>query len=220
MERLPGFRNRFRDQHQPTGLNCRIWDQLSVQLGPGSGRPEVLKQAGNLSRVLRDYIAVFDLAAFCVYPDGPVAVAPNPRTQFVSIQLGAATTGKPMSHSLIGAGLILQAVQNGTLQAKIMAKQATAERHLWRYAFMVWDRVRTGECDPWSCTLCGRDYSGLQMLSVLGIIDDPREAPLPNKSAAMALVCAPCDNVSTEDTQRGIEQTFGLVGVNTPDIRQ
>ena len=58
------------------------------------------------------------------------------------------------------------------------------------------------------------------MLSVLGIIDDPREAPRPNKSAAMAVVCASCDSVSSEETQRRIEQMFGLVGVSTPDTRQ
>jgi hypothetical protein len=131
-----------------------------------------------------------------------------------------ATVGKPMSLTLLGAGLIPQSIRDGTLQAKIMARKVSTERHLWRYAFMVWDRVRTGEYDPWMCTLCGRNYSGLRALSVLGVIDDPREAPTPNKPAAMALVCTSCDSVSTEETQRQIEQTFGLVGMNTPDTRQ
>jgi hypothetical protein len=81
---------------------------------------------------------------------------------------------------------------------------------------MVWDRIRTGEYYPWTCTLCGRDYSGLQTLSVLGIVDDPREAPRPNKPAAMAVVCGSCDSVSTEETQRRIEQMFGLIGTNAP----
>jgi hypothetical protein len=131
-----------------------------------------------------------------------------------------ATAGKPMSLTLLGAGLIPQAIRDGTLHPKILAKQTTTENHLWRYAFMVWDRVRTGEYDPWMCTLCGHDYSGLRALSVLGVIDDPREAPLPNKPAAMALVCGTCDGVSAEETRRRIEQTFGLAGTNTPGTRQ
>jgi hypothetical protein len=135
-------------------------------------------------------------------------------------QLDAAAAGKPMSLILLGAGLIQETVRNGTLAAKILAKQVTTERHLWRYAFMAWDRIRTGEYDPWGCTLCGREYSGLQRLSVFGVIDDPRAAPLPNKPAAMALVCTFCDCVSMEETQRRIEQTFGLTRVNAPDTRQ
>ena len=131
-----------------------------------------------------------------------------------------ATAGKPMSLTLLGAGLIPQAIRDGTLHPKILAKETTTENHLWRYAFMVWDRVRTGEYDPWMCTLCGRNYSGLRALSVLGVIDDPREAPTPNKPAAMALVCTSCDSVSSEETQRRIEQTFGLVGTFTPDTVQ
>ena len=59
-----------------------------------------------------------------------------------------ATVGKPMSLTLFGSGLIPQAIQNGTLPSKILAKQATTERHLWRYVFMAWDRIRTGEYDP------------------------------------------------------------------------
>jgi hypothetical protein len=73
-----------------------------------------------------------------------------------------AAAGKPMSLTLLGAGLIPQAIRDGTLQTKIMAEEPAAERHLWRYVFMAWDRVRTGEYDPWTCTLCERDYSGLR----------------------------------------------------------
>jgi hypothetical protein len=132
----------------------------------------------------------------------------------------AATAGKPMSLILLGAGLILQAIQDGTLRAKIMVKQTTTESHLWHYAFMAWDRVRTGELNPWTCALCEHDYSGLQALSVFGVIDDPREAPLPNKPALVALVCGPCDGVSSEETRRRIGQTFGLIEVSTTNTCQ
>jgi hypothetical protein len=135
-------------------------------------------------------------------------------------RLDATTAGKPMCLTLLGSGLIAQAIRDGTLAKRIMAGQATTERHLWRYAFMVWDRVRTGEYDPWSCTLCGHSYSGLAMLSVLGIVDDPREAPCKDKPAAVAVVCTSCDSASTEETQKGIEQTFGLIRTNAPDTRQ
>ena len=80
-------------------------------------------------------------------------------------------------------------LQDGTLRAKIMVKQTTTESHLWHYAFMARDRIRTGELNPWTCVLCERDYSGLQTLSVLGVIDDPREAPRKNKPAVVTLVC-------------------------------
>jgi hypothetical protein len=70
------------------------------------------------------------------------------------------------------------------------------------------------------CTLCKRDYSGLRVLSVLGVIDDPREAPTPNKPAAMALVCTSCDSVSSEETRKKIERVFGLIGTSTTDTRQ
>jgi hypothetical protein len=128
-----------------------------------------------------------------------VSLIDDPREAMVRLTQGVSNmAGKPMSLTLFGAGLIPQAIQNGTLRAKTMAKKATAEQHLWRLAFMAWDRIR----DPWECTLCGRDYSGLPMLSVLGIVDDPREAPRQNKPAVMALVCTSCDGVSTEETRR------------------
>jgi hypothetical protein len=120
------------------------------------------------------------------------------------------TAGKPMSLSLIGAGLIHQGMLDGTLPAKLMAEEATAERHLFRYAFIAWDRIGTGEYDPWQCTLCSKDYSGLRPLSVLGIVDHARDAPLPSKPAVIALVCQRCDSVSTAETRRRVEQVFGL----------
>jgi hypothetical protein len=142
-------------------------------------------------------------------------------TQQAMERLDATTVGKPVCLTMMGAGVIAGALLDGTLRAKIMARQATGERHLWRYCFMVWDRVRTGEYSPWACTLCGGDYFGLQRLSVLGVIDDPRRGSTPDKPAAMALVCTACDSVSQEETQRRIRQKFGLVkGMDAPERSQ
>jgi hypothetical protein len=121
--------------------------------------------------------------------------------------------GTPMSVMLLGAGLITQAAQNGTLKAKLFTKKATTERHLFRNAFSIWDRIRTGEHNPWQCSLCARDYSGLQMLSVLAMIEQARGDPVPSKPAVMALVCQSCDSVSTQETQRRIEKKFGFYSV-------
>ena len=72
-----------------------------------------------------------------------------------------------MNVALIGAGLIPRAILSGA----ILEKEATIQRHLFRYAFMPWDRIRTGEYEPWECGLCGKAYSGLTALSVFGIVD-------------------------------------------------
>jgi hypothetical protein len=114
--------------------------------------------------------------------------------------------GEPMQVTLIGAGLVPAAITSGA----IMAKEITAERHLLRFAFMVWDRIRTGEYDPWTCSLCGRDYSGLTKLSVFGIVEHALGNPTPSKPAAMALVCEVCDCISTEETKRRLERLFGV----------
>ena len=82
-------------------------------------------------------------------------------------RLNLDTAGKPAHLSLIGAGLMLPAILLGA----IMAEEATAERHRLRYAFMIWDRIRTGEYDPWACALCAREHSGLSKMSVLGLVE-------------------------------------------------
>jgi hypothetical protein len=125
-------------------------------------------------------------------------------------RLGGVEAGAPMSISLLGAGLIPQALASGTLEARLMAKEATTERHLYRFAFQLWDRIRTGEHSPWQCSLCAKDYAGLPMLSVFALVDRPRDLPLPNKPGIMALVCQACDSISTQETQRRISKMFGL----------
>jgi hypothetical protein len=108
------------------------------------------------------------------------------------------------------ARLITQAAESGALEAKLLAKEATIERHLYRLAFSMWDRIRTGEHDPWECALCAKNYTGLPMLSVFAMIDHPRSAPVPTKPALMALVCQTCDSVSTEETERRINEMLGV----------
>jgi hypothetical protein len=125
-------------------------------------------------------------------------------------RLGGVDAGTPMSVALVGAGLITQAAQSGALEAKLLAKEATTERHLYRLAFSMWDRIRTGEHNPWECTLCAKHYTGLAMLSVFALIDHPRSAPVETKPALMALVCQACDSVSMEETTRRINEMFGF----------
>ncbi len=128
-------------------------------------------------------------------------------------QLGADKAGAPMGVALLGAGLIPLEIALGTLEAKLMAKEASTERHLYRFAFGIWDRIRTGEHSPWQCSLCAKDYAGLPMLSVFAIIDHPYDPPLPSKPGIMALVCQTCDSVSTQETRRRIGKVFGLLPV-------
>jgi hypothetical protein len=47
-------------------------------------------------------------------------------------RLGAEKAGTPLSVALLGAGLIAQAARAGLLEAKLLAKEATTERHLYR----------------------------------------------------------------------------------------
>jgi hypothetical protein len=128
-------------------------------------------------------------------------------------RLGGADAGTPMAIALFGAGLIPLELAAGTLEAKLMAKEATTERHLYRFAFSMWDRIRTGEHSPWQCSLCAKEYAGLPMLSVFALIDHPYAPPLPNKPGVMALVCQTCDSISTEETQRRLGEMFGLLPV-------
>jgi hypothetical protein len=111
-------------------------------------------------------------------------------------RLGAVEAGTPISVALLGAGLITQAAESGALEAKLLAKEASTERHLYRLAFSMWDRIRTGEHDPWECALCAKNYTGLPMLSVFAMIDHPRSAPVPTKPALMALpaACFPAES--------------------------
>jgi hypothetical protein len=96
----------------------------------------------------------------------------------------------------------------GTADARRIA--AVLEREGWERGKPT---ASTGDHDPWSCTICERDYFGPQMLSVLGVIDDPR-TPGSAGPVAVALVCAPCAGGRTEEMEREIARTFGLARRN------
>jgi hypothetical protein len=120
-------------------------------------------------------------------------------TQEVAERLGIA--GTHVCLTVIEAERIPQAVEDGTLTSA--AEPASIEEQRWRYAFMAWDRIRTGDCDSWSCALCERDYSGLRMLSALGVIDDPR-TPGSAGPVDVALVCASCASGNVEEEAPGV----------------
>jgi hypothetical protein len=130
-------------------------------------------------------------------------------TQEVAERLGL--TGTHVCLTVIEAERIPQAVEDGTLTEA--AEPASIEEQRWRYAFMAWDRIRTEEPDSWSCALCGRDYSGLRMLSILGVIDDPR-TPGSAGPVDVPLVCASCASASPDEMEREIASTLGLARRN------
>jgi hypothetical protein len=131
-------------------------------------------------------------------------------TQEVAERLGI--TGTHVRLTVIPAERIPQAVEDGTLTEA--AEPASIEEQRWRYAFMAWDRIRTGDCEFWSCALCERDYSGLRVLSILGVIDDPREPLTAAGPVDVPLVCASCASGSPEEIEREIAQTLGLARRN------
>ena len=86
-----------------------------------------------------------------------VSLVDDPHEAMARLTQGVGNTvGKPMSLALSGAGLIPQAIQ----RAKIMVKQTTTESHLWHYAFMARDRIRTGELNPWTCVIWSATIPG------------------------------------------------------------
>jgi hypothetical protein len=131
-------------------------------------------------------------------------------TQQAAERLGI--TGTHVCLTVITAERIPRATEDGTLTEAL--EPATAEEKRWRYAFIAWDRIRTGDCDSWSCSLCERDYSGLPMLSVLGVVDDPREPLCAAGPVAVALVCTSCAGGRAEEMEREIARTLGLARRN------
>lgn len=126
--------------------------------------------------------------------------------------------GALVSIMLIGAGLIAQEVFTGG--RRLLAKENSTEIHAYRLAFGIWDRIRTGEYNPWQCSLCAKSYRGLALLSVFALIDDPRKPPAKDKPGVMALVCHDCDCISTAETKLKVEKRFGLMTIETNNIRQ
>jgi hypothetical protein len=117
--------------------------------------------------------------------------------------------GSPINVSLLGSAAILREVATHTAE-----EMMTPERQPLRYAFTTLDRIRTGEIDPWTCILCGRDFRGLRELSVMAVIQRTLGAPVANKPAAISPICHSCDSVS-EETQRKVQRMFGLMPLQT-----
>lgn len=141
---------------------------------------------------------------------GKHAIVLPPREGLDMLGVGQGTR---VAVAMIGAGLIARGLRDGTLQAKLQAREVTSERHLLRNAFSTWDRVRTCEYSPWECVVCARTFSGLTSLSCLAIIDHPADPPTPDKPALVCLVCAACDGVSTAATYDKLGQALGLMSV-------
>jgi hypothetical protein len=133
-----------------------------------------------------------------------------------SIRLMGALPGTPMSVALFGARLIPRAIEDGTMAAKLFDRRQSTDRHMWRLMFGVWDRVRTGEIDPWQCNTCRKSYSGLAHLSVMALVDCARDKPAKDKPGAIALICNTCDSISSEHTFDLVRRSFGL----EPPIQQ
>jgi hypothetical protein len=80
-----------------------------------------------------------------------------------------------------------------------------------RMAFSMYDRICTGEIDPWQCFLCARPFSGLERLSVLAFIEGTLGEPARSKPAIVSPICQACDSVSTEHTLQRVRRAFGLM---------
>jgi hypothetical protein len=72
-----------------------------------------------------------------------------------------ATEGNPINVGLVGSGVIFACVMNGNFPFGVPGPEAAAMRR----AFGLWDRIRTGELEPWPCALCGAQHAGLDDLS-------------------------------------------------------
>jgi hypothetical protein len=116
--------------------------------------------------------------------------------------------GQPINVNLFGAAAIQREVLSQTFE-----ELTKPERHALRLAFQVFDRMRTGEIEPWACTLCGREHRGLRRVSALAVIERAVGDPTPQKPGIVAPICHGCDSISTEETLRQIQSLFGLYSV-------
>jgi hypothetical protein len=114
--------------------------------------------------------------------------------------------GQPINVHLFGAAALLSACVSLPFRQFM-----NSERHAMRLAFMSFDRIRTGEFASWTCLLCGHDFSGLNQLSVVAVIERALGEPKPDKPGIVASVCHACDSVSPEETSRRIHASFGLL---------
>jgi hypothetical protein len=113
---------------------------------------------------------------------------------------------EPINVHLIGAmRLVLD------LAAMTKEQFMAPEHHFKRLAFQCQDRIRTGEIDPWQCSLCEREFNGGLKLSCTAVIERMLGDPTPKKPGIVMPICHGCDSVSTEETQRLVMQYFGLL---------
>jgi hypothetical protein len=116
--------------------------------------------------------------------------------------------GQPINCWLIGAGYLMPKIL-----AEGRAWFIAPEQHVFRYAFSTYNRVMTGEIDPWHCFLCQRKFSGLGGLSTFAMLERSIGNPAQNKPAVAMMICHECDSVSTEETQRRVERAYGMIPV-------
>ena len=112
--------------------------------------------------------------------------------------------GSPINVALVGSGLIMALAATGLIPIGVPGAEAAAVRR----AFGLWDRIRTGELEPWPCALCERRHVGLDELSCIGVIT-PMDAT-PKTPGIMLSVCQRCDSVSTEHTKHRITTMFPM----------
>ena len=113
--------------------------------------------------------------------------------------------GQPINVTLFGAAAIQLELLSRTVD-ELMAP----ERHAFRLAFQTFDRMRTGEIEPWQCTLCGGEHVGLGRLSAMAVLERALGDPTPEKAGLVAPICHACDSVSAAETSRRIQAMFGL----------
>jgi hypothetical protein len=113
--------------------------------------------------------------------------------------------GQLINVNLFGAAAIQREVLSRTFD-ELMAP----ERHAFRLAFQMFDRMRTGEIEPWSCALCAREHAGLRWVSVLAVIECALGDSTLKKPGIVAPICQACDSASTAETVRRIQAAFGL----------
>jgi hypothetical protein len=115
--------------------------------------------------------------------------------------------GQPINIHMLGAGVIVPEILRLEQAGELMKPQ----HHVLRVGFEAFDRIRTGELNPWSCGLCSREFSGYANLSVLAVIERTLGEPKRDKPALSVFVCHGCDSVSAEETKRRVQQMFGVL---------
>lgn len=116
------------------------------------------------------------------------------------------THGKPVLITLVPTSAVVVAALSG----KLLTAEATIERHVLRYAFMTFDRIRTGELPRWPCGLCAKSHRGLRKLRQLAVIEAAIGAGEPSKPAIVVLICTRCDHGDDDDLGRRIQAHYGL----------